>query len=65
VVTGDVTQIDLPGARSGLVGLDAILGEIEGVSFVTLGHKDVVRHKIVADIVSAYERSQAGPAAGR
>jgi phosphate starvation-inducible protein PhoH and related proteins len=64
VVTGDVTQIDLPGARSGLVGLEPILGGIEGVAFVTLGRRDVVRHKIVADIVSAYERS-AGNAGDR
>ncbi|HET6794421.1 MAG TPA: PhoH family protein [Acidimicrobiales bacterium] len=60
VVTGDVTQIDLAGGRSGLVGLDDILGGIEGVAFVHLTRKDVVRHKIVADIVSAYERSAAG-----
>jgi phosphate starvation-inducible protein PhoH and related proteins len=57
VVNGDVTQIDLNGKRSGLVELDRILGEIEGVSFVYLGAKDVVRHRIVADIVAAYERS--------
>ena len=57
VVTGDVTQIDIAGGRSGLVGLEEILGGIEGVAFVRLGSRDVVRHKIVADIVSAYERS--------
>ncbi len=56
VVTGDVTQIDLNGRRSGLVALDQILGEVEGVRFVYLGAKDVVRHRIVADIVAAYER---------
>ena len=64
VVTGDITQIDLAGGKSGLVGLDEVLGGIDGLSFVYLNHRDVVRHKIVADIVSAYERSQSR-AAGR
>jgi phosphate starvation-inducible PhoH-like protein len=55
VVTGDVTQIDLPaGTRSGLVVIEEILTEIEGVSFMHLGARDVVRHKIVQDIVEAY-----------
>ena len=58
VVTGDITQIDLAGGRSGLVGLDEVLGGIEDLAFIYLNHRDVVRHKIVADIVSAYERSQ-------
>ncbi|MCU1451285.1 MAG: PhoH-like protein, partial [Acidimicrobiales bacterium] len=57
VVTGDVTQVDLAGRRSGLTGLEEILGNIEGLAFVRLGHRDVVRHKIVQDIVSAYERA--------
>jgi phosphate starvation-inducible PhoH-like protein len=56
VVTGDVTQIDVPGGRSGLVGLEELLGGIEGVAFVHLGRRDVVRHRIVAEIVAAYER---------
>lgn len=55
VVTGDVTQIDLPGGRSGLNGLEEILSGIEGLAFVRLGKRDVVRHKIVSDIVAAYE----------
>jgi phosphate starvation-inducible PhoH-like protein len=55
VVTGDDTQIDLPGGRSGLVGLENVLGEIEGLGFVHLGRRDVVRHRIVQDIVTAYE----------
>jgi phosphate starvation-inducible protein PhoH and related proteins len=55
VVTGDVTQIDLPpGTRSGLVVIEEILTEIDGVSFTHLGARDVVRHKIVQDIVEAY-----------
>ncbi|MCU1484199.1 MAG: phoH, partial [Actinomycetia bacterium] len=59
VVTGDVTQIDIAAGRSGLLGLEPILSGIEGLSFVRLTNKDVVRHKIVQDIVDAYER--AGP----
>jgi phosphate starvation-inducible PhoH-like protein len=58
VVTGDITQIDVPGGRSGLVGLEEVLGGIEGLAFVHLGPRDVVRHKIVSDIVTAYERAQ-------
>jgi phosphate starvation-inducible PhoH-like protein len=55
VVTGDVTQIDLPsGQRSGIVVVEEILQGIEGIDFVRLGAKDVVRHKIVQDIVEAY-----------
>jgi phosphate starvation-inducible PhoH-like protein len=55
VVTGDDTQVDLPGGRSGLIGLEALLSGIDGLAFVRLGRKDVVRHRIVQDIVSAYE----------
>jgi phosphate starvation-inducible PhoH-like protein len=58
VVTGDVSQIDVPGGRSGLVGLDRILGGIDGLGFVYLTSKDVVRHRIVGDIVAAYERNE-------
>ncbi len=56
VVTGDVTQIDLPnGSRaSGLVVVEEILKGIDGLEFVHLGARDVVRHKIVQDIVEAY-----------
>jgi phosphate starvation-inducible protein PhoH and related proteins len=60
VVTGDVTQIDLGGARSGLTGLDEILKGIEGIAFVMLTRRDVVRHRIVASIVDAYERAEGG-----
>jgi phosphate starvation-inducible PhoH-like protein len=58
VVTGDVTQIDLPEGRgrSGLRTVRAILDGIDGVMFVELGAPDVVRHRIVQDIVNAYER---------
>jgi phosphate starvation-inducible PhoH-like protein len=57
VVTGDMTQVDIPGGRSGLVGIEEILSGIDGIAFVHLGRKDVVRHKIVADIVDAYDRA--------
>jgi phosphate starvation-inducible protein PhoH and related proteins len=57
VVTGDVTQIDVQGGRSGLIGLERILTGIDGLAFVHLSHADVVRHKIVADIVAAYEKA--------
>jgi len=55
VVNGDITQVDLPGGRSGLAELDQVLKDIEGIAFVRLGSRDVVRHRIVADIVSAYD----------
>ena len=55
VVTGDVTQVDLPfGTRSGLRIVEEILQGIEGVSFSTLDAADVVRHRLVGDIVNAY-----------
>jgi phosphate starvation-inducible protein PhoH and related proteins len=58
VITGDVTQVDVPGGRSGLGGLEAVLGGIEGLAFVHLTNRDVVRHRIVQDIVAAYERGE-------
>jgi phosphate starvation-inducible PhoH-like protein len=57
VVTGDVTQVDLgEGRLSGLRQIGRILSDVEGISFVELTGKDVVRHRIVAAIVEAYER---------
>jgi phosphate starvation-inducible PhoH-like protein len=61
VITGDVTQVDVQGARSGLLGLEKILTGIDGLAWVHLSSKDVVRHKIVQDIVDAYERAQVIP----
>jgi phosphate starvation-inducible PhoH-like protein len=56
VVTGDVTQVDLPREQqSGLVVVADIIGEVEGVQFVRLGGEDVVRHRLVQRIVEAYE----------
>ena len=59
VITGDVTQVDVPDGRSGLSGLERVLADIDGLGFVRLGSADVVRHRIVADIVNAYERAAA------
>ncbi|MCW2636538.1 MAG: PhoH family protein [Blastococcus sp.] len=72
VVTGDVTQVDLPGgAQSGLKIVREILDGVEDVHFANLTSSDVVRHRLVGDIVDAYERwdatqqpSSARPAAG-
>jgi phosphate starvation-inducible PhoH-like protein len=57
VVTGDDTQIDLPREqRSGLIHVQNVLSEINGISFVRFGHQDVVRHKLVQRIVEAYKQ---------
>ncbi len=61
VVTGDVTQIDLPDPRSGLVIAREILRDVEGLSFVDFDDKDVVRHELVARIVRAYDRHERSP----
>jgi phosphate starvation-inducible PhoH-like protein len=56
VITGDVTQVDLPtGKRSGLVEAERILSNLEGIEFVYFTDKDVVRHKLVQMIIRAYE----------
>ena len=57
VVTGDVSQIDLPRGTSGLVQVRSILEGIEDIAFCDLTGKDVVRHSLVATIVAAYERA--------
>jgi phosphate starvation-inducible PhoH-like protein len=57
VVNGDDTQVDLAnGQRSGLLVIEEILSGIQGISFTRLGGRDVVRHKIVQQIVEAYDR---------
>jgi phosphate starvation-inducible PhoH-like protein len=56
VVTGDITQIDLDGKRSGLVEVMHILKGIEGIAFVHLTEKDVVRHELIQKIIKAYEK---------
>jgi phosphate starvation-inducible PhoH-like protein len=56
VITGDVTQIDLPtGKRSGLIEAERILSGVEGIEFVYFTDKDVVRHRLVQQIIKAYE----------
>jgi phosphate starvation-inducible PhoH-like protein len=56
VITGDVTQVDLPtGKRSGLIEAERILSNIQGIEFVYFTDKDVVRHKLVQMIIKAYE----------
>jgi phosphate starvation-inducible PhoH-like protein len=56
VITGDVTQIDLPtGKRSGLVEAERVLSKVEGIEFVYFTERDVVRHRLVQMIVRAYE----------
>jgi phosphate starvation-inducible PhoH-like protein len=57
VITGDVTQIDLPREQaSGLIQVQDILSSIDGIAFVHFDHRDVVRHKLVQRIVEAYKR---------
>lgn len=57
VITGDITQIDLPaGKTSGLIEAEKILSDIEGIKFIYFSEKDVVRHKLVQEIVKAYEK---------
>ncbi len=59
VITGDITQIDLPDNRvSGLVRVQKILANIPGIEFIYLTEKDVVRHRLVQDIIKAYDRHE-------
>ena len=66
VVTGDVTQVDLPnGAKSGLRVITEILQDIDDIAFMELTSEDVVRHRLIGDIVKAYEKFDAAKAAPR
>jgi phosphate starvation-inducible PhoH-like protein len=66
VVTGDITQIDLPpGKVSGLVDAISVLGGVEGISFVYFDEKDVVRHKLVQAVIKAYEAYGAAQTPGK
>jgi len=57
IITGDITQVDLPSnARSGLIEVKEILKDVDGVGFVYFEKSDVVRHKLVKDIIEAYEK---------
>jgi phosphate starvation-inducible protein PhoH and related proteins len=61
VITGDITQIDLPAGRiSGLVEAMKVVGSIDGISFIHFDDRDVVRHKLVQQIVKAYEKFSNG-----
>jgi phosphate starvation-inducible PhoH-like protein len=64
VITGDITQIDLPaGRRSGLVEALEVVGKIEGIAFINFDERDVVRHNLVQQIIKAYD--EFGGGAGR
>jgi phosphate starvation-inducible PhoH-like protein len=59
IVTGDITQIDLPkNQSSGLVHAQNILKNVKGISFIKLGKNDIIRHRLVTDIVNAYEENK-------
>ncbi len=59
VITGDITQIDLPeGKRSGLVEAERILKDVHGIKFIYFSKKDVVRHRLVQEIIKAYEKNE-------
>ncbi len=64
VVTGDITQIDLPGGKSGLAQVRAILEGVSGLTFIDLTSKDVVRHRLVQRIVAAYQAYEEASAQG-
>ena len=58
VITGDITQVDLPeGKASGLIQIQAILKKVQGIKFVYFSEKDVIRHPLVQDIIKAYEEA--------
>jgi phosphate starvation-inducible protein PhoH and related proteins len=66
VITGDITQVDLPASRhSGLIGVQSILKGVPGVSFVYFDEHDVVRHRLVSAIIRAYGDHEARTAAAR
>lgn len=59
IITGDITQTDLPRKQqSGLISIQNILQDIEGISFVYLDEEDVVRHRLVREIIEAYDRHE-------
>jgi len=65
VITGDITQVDLPnGRRSGLMEAMDVVGRVEGISFIYFAERDVVRHSLVQRIIRAYEEFDRSKAAG-
>ena len=67
VITGDITQVDLPdGKQSGLIQIQNVLKKVQGIKFVYFSDKDVIRHPLVQDIIKAYEEAeQQGRATGQ
>jgi phosphate starvation-inducible PhoH-like protein len=58
IITGDMTQIDLPRSqKSGLIDALQILQDVEGIAVIEMNQKDIIRHKLVTRIVEAYEKS--------
>jgi phosphate starvation-inducible PhoH-like protein len=65
VVTGDITQVDLPASRvSGLIEVQTVLQDVDGIRFIYFDDRDVVRHDLVSSIVRAYDRVQKRPSRG-
>ena len=61
VITGDITQIDLPdGKRSGLRDVLKILKNVDDIAQIRFNERDVVRHKLVQEIIKAYEKNEEG-----
>jgi phosphate starvation-inducible PhoH-like protein len=59
VITGDITQVDLPdGKQSGLIQIQNVLKKVEGIKFIYFSEKDVIRHPLVQDIIMAYEQAE-------
>ena len=58
IITGDITQVDLQDHESGLITVQGVLSDINGISFIRLDKGDVVRHALVARIIEAYENDQ-------
>jgi phosphate starvation-inducible PhoH-like protein len=59
VITGDITQVDLPdGKQSGLIQIQDVIKKIEGITFVYFSEQDVIRHPLVQDIIKAYEEAE-------
>jgi phosphate starvation-inducible PhoH-like protein len=66
IITGDITQVDLPaGNPSGLIEIQSIIHDIPGIRFVYFDDRDVVRHRLVQEIVKAYERHESKRGAKR
>ena len=61
IVTGDVTQIDVPGGKSGLLDVEGTLNNVPDVAFARLEGRDIVRHRIVQAIVNAYQQRDSTP----